>query len=36
MTLEWVPSRYLRKYSLPLAEEPNRFERHRVRVRGQF
>ena len=36
MTLEWVPSRYLRKYSLPFADEPNRFERHSVRVRGQF
>ena len=36
MTLEWVPSRYLRKYSLPLAEEPNRLERHSVSVRGQF
>ena len=36
MTLEWVPSKYLRKYSLPLAEEPNKLERHRVSVRGQF
>jgi hypothetical protein len=36
ITLEWVPSRYLRKYSLPLAEEPNRLERHSVSTRGQF
>ena len=35
-TLEWVPSRLRRKYSLPLAEEPNRLERHSVSVRGQF
>ena len=35
-TLEWVPSRCLRKYSLPLAEEPIRFERHSTSVRGQF
>jgi len=34
--LECVPSRCLRKYSLPLAEEPNRFERHTTIVRGQF
>ena len=31
-----VPSRYLRKYSLPFAEEPKRLERHSVSVRGQF
>src|SRR5699024_2064852 len=31
-----VPSRCLRKYSLPLAEEPNRLERHNVSTRGQF
>src|SRR5512133_834073 len=36
ITLECVPSRYLRKYSLPLAEEPNKLERHKVSVRGQF
>src|SRR5687768_10218595 len=36
ITLEWVPSRYLRKYSLPFAEEPKRLERHSVSVRGQF
>ena len=36
ITLEWVPSRYLRKYSLPLAEEPSRLERHSVSTRGQF
>ena len=35
-TLLWVPSRFRRKYSLPLAEEPNRLERHSTRVRGQF
>ena len=31
-----MPSRYLRKYSLPFAEEPNRLERHSVSIRGQF
>ncbi len=36
ITLLCVPRRCLRKYSLPLAEEPNRFERHRIMVRGQF
>ncbi|KUG59493.1 hypothetical protein AVL61_16405 [Kocuria rosea subsp. polaris] len=35
-TLWWVPSRCLRKYSSPLAEEPSRLERHSIRVRGQF
>ncbi len=33
---EPVPSRCLRKYSLPLAEDPNRFERQTTMVRGQF
>ena len=32
----WVPSRCLRKYSLPLLDEPSRLARHRVRQRGQF
>ena len=36
ITLLWVPSRCFRKYSLPLAEEPIRLDRHRVSVRGQF
>ena len=31
-----VPSRCLRKYSLPLAEEPKRLARHIIRTRGQF
>jgi len=31
-----VPSRFFRKYSLPLADEPNRFDRHSTRVRGQL
>ena len=31
-----VPSRCLRKYSLPLLEDPSRFARHRVSTRGQF
>ena len=35
-TLLLVPSRCLRKYSSPFAEEPNRLERHSTRVRGQF
>src|SRR3569832_1143760 len=31
-----VPSRYLRKYSWPLPEEPRRLERHTNRLRGKF
>src|SRR5581483_11084418 len=31
-----VPSRCLRKYSWPFADEPSRFDRHTVRTRGQF
>ena len=31
-----VPSRCLRKYSLPLALEPSRLARHRLRMRGWF
>ena len=31
-----APSRCLRKYSLPLPEEPSRFARHTVRTRGKF
>ncbi len=34
--LLWVPSRCLRKYSLPLAEEPMMLERQTIIVRGQF
>ena len=33
---ESVPSRWRRKYSLPLAEEPSRLARHTVSTRGQF
>ena len=36
MRLEWVPRRCFEKYSAPFAEEPNRFERHSIMVRGQF
>ena len=32
--LEWVPRRFFRKYSLPLALEPKRLERHSTSVRG--
>jgi len=35
-TEEVVPSRCLRKYSLPLAEEPSRLARHTARIRGKF
>src|SRR5665647_3539708 len=31
-----VPSRCLRKYSWPLPDAPNRFERQTNRLRGQF
>ena len=31
-----VPSRWRRKYSLPLADEPSRLARHTVSTRGQF
>ncbi|CAB4597453.1 unannotated protein [freshwater metagenome] len=31
-----VPSKCLRKYSLPLLEEPRIFARHTVNTRGQF
>lgn len=33
---ESVPSRCCKKYSLPLLEEPSRFERHTLSTRGQF
>ncbi|GAA3167056.1 hypothetical protein GCM10020001_110650 [Nonomuraea salmonea] len=35
-TAESAPSRWRRKYSLPLAEEPSRLARHTVSTRGQF
>ncbi len=35
-TAFWVPSRCLRKYSWPLPLDPNRFERHKNRMRGMF
>ena len=35
-TDEWVPSRCLRKYSLPFDDDPSRLARHRVSTRGQF
>ena len=35
-TLPVVPSRCLRKYSLPLLDEPSRFARQAVSTRGQF
>ena len=31
-----VPSRYLKKYSEPFAEEPSRLARHTMRLRGKF
>ena len=36
ITLLWVPRRCRRKYSLPFADDPIRFDRHRTSVRGQF
>src|SRR5665647_2221886 len=36
MRFDPVPSRCLRKYSLPFADEPNRLDRQTIIVRGQL
>ncbi|MOA14908.1 hypothetical protein D3C78_1350380 [compost metagenome] len=36
ITAFWVPSRYFRKYSWPLPEEPRMLERHTNMLRGKF